>query len=154
MTTAKKKPTTTKATAQAKPETTPTGTVATQPEPKPIAEKAEHPEIQEGLPQVQIEGEKTPEPETQESLPEAQKEAVTPEPSPALAAEAPKAKRQVLKVTATGESFRRANLQFGRKARLLFVDDLSEAQLKMIRNEPRLVVVEDVIDEVLDDAEE
>lgn len=142
MTTAKKKPTPTKATAQPKPE------------PQPIAEKAQNPETQEDLPQVQVEGEKAPESETQQSLPEAQKETVKPEAPPAPPAEAPKAKRQVLKVTALGESFRRANLQFGRKSRTLFVDDLSEAQLKMIRNEPRLVVVEDVIDEVLDDAEE
>lgn len=144
MTTAKKKPTpTTKATAQAKPEANP--------------EKAEQPETQEDLPQVQIEGEKAPEPETQESLPEAQKESVKPETPtvpPAPPTEAPKAKRQVWKVTALGESFRRANLQFGRKARTLFVDDLSEAQMKMIDNEPRLVVVKDEVDAEIDANEE
>lgn len=55
---------------------------------------------------------------------------------------AAKAKRKVLKVTALAESLRRANLQFSRKTRTLYQDDLSEAQVKAIKAEPRLSVVE------------
>lgn len=58
-----------------------------------------------------------------------------------------KAKRKVLKVTAHGESFRRANLQFSRQARTLYLDDLSEAQVKALKAEPRLSVVEDEVEE-------
>lgn len=58
-----------------------------------------------------------------------------------------KAKRQVLKVTALAETFRRANLQFGRKTRTLYLDDLSEAQVKALKGEPRLSVVEDEAEE-------
>jgi len=55
---------------------------------------------------------------------------------------AAKTKRKVLKVTALAESFRRANLQFSRKTRTLYVDDLSEAQVKALKAESRLSVVE------------
>lgn len=61
-----------------------------------------------------------------------------------------KSKRQALKVTALGERFRRANLEFSRKPRLICLDDLSEAQVKAIQAEPRLSVVEVELDVELD----
>lgn len=57
-----------------------------------------------------------------------------------------KSQRQALKVTALGERFRRANLEFSRKPRLICLDDLSEAQVKAIQAEPRLSVVEVELD--------
>lgn len=107
--------------------------------------KPEQPETQDGQQAA---------PETQESqqqsAPETQS-APEPQAQPdAGSAEKTTGKLAVLKVTARGDSFRRANLQFGSKQRLLIVDELSEAQLKAIKNEPRLVVVEDEIDAEID----
>ena len=58
-----------------------------------------------------------------------------------------KAKRNVLKVRAMGERFRRAGLAFGRNETVLYVDDLSADQIKALKAEPRLSVVEGQVDE-------
>lgn len=55
---------------------------------------------------------------------------------------AAKAKRQVLKVSARGETFRRAGLAFSRKERRLYVDELTDDQVDALKAEPRLIVVE------------
>lgn len=55
---------------------------------------------------------------------------------------AAKGKRQVLKVSSRGDSFRRAGLAFSRKERRLYVDELSDGQVDALKAEPRLIVVE------------
>jgi len=58
-----------------------------------------------------------------------------------------KAKRSVLKVRALGERFRRAGMSFGPRETVLYVDDLSADQIKALKAEPRLSVVEGQVDE-------
>ena len=58
-----------------------------------------------------------------------------------------KPKRDVLLVSARGESFRRAGLGFGRQPRIVFVDQLSDAQVEAIKTEKHLVVVEDQVED-------
>jgi len=51
----------------------------------------------------------------------------------------------VLRVRAKAERFHRAGYQFTRTARTLRVDSLTDEQIAQLRNEPMLVVTDDLI---------
>ena len=127
--------------AKAKPQAQTKADTSEQAKPETQDGQQQAPENQDGQQQAAPEHQATPEPQPAPE-PQAQPDAGS--------GEKTTGKLAVLKVTARGDSFRRANLQFGSKPRQLIVDELSDAQLKAIRNEPRLVVVEDEIDVEID----
>jgi len=68
------------------------------------------------------------------------------EPKPSAKKGGKAIKRNVLKVRALGERFRRAGLSFGPRETVLDVDTLTDEQLAALKAEPRLAVVEDQVD--------
>lgn len=55
-------------------------------------------------------------------------------------------KRKVLRVSSRPESFRRAGMQFTRRERVLYVDELTDKQVAAIKAERRLAVTEDEVE--------